>query len=48
MAAVMVIVIGHREHASAGDAKSTLAPRLLLEDLGHRETDLAQFLYRGI
>src|SRR6266852_5006888 len=34
VAAVVMIVVGHREHASADDTKRTLAPGLLLEDPG--------------
>ena len=48
MAAAVMIVIGHREHAAAGDAKRTLAPRLFLEHLGQRKTYLAQFQDCGI
>jgi len=48
MAAAVMVVIGHREHASARDAKRTLAPSFFLERFGERKTDLAQLRDHGI
>src|SRR5262249_39013910 len=40
--AVMMIAIGHREHAAAVDPKSAFPPRFLLEHLRQLKTHLAQ------
>src|SRR5215469_11062335 len=43
-----MMVVGHREHAAASQAKRTLPPRLFFESFRKSKTDLAQALYYGV